>query len=226
MAETFANNATGTLNGSITNVATSLVLNAGQGAAFPATGNFRILIDSEIIIVGARSGDTLSSLTRGQEGTAGAAHNNGATVTHILTKGALETLAQTPGAWTAYTPTLTATTTNPTLGTGPTQSGRWSQFGKLVTGQASIIFGTSPTAGSGTYLVLLPAAVASSLVIVGNFMVFDSSGSTWRAGSIQQGASNTTAVLVMGGGNLITDASPWVWAASDEIRYSFMYETT
>lgn len=96
MAETFANNATGVLNATITSGATSLVLNSGQGAAFPSSGNFRILIESEIILVGARSGDTLSSLTRGQEGTAAAGHNAGVSVTHILTASALGIFAQSP----------------------------------------------------------------------------------------------------------------------------------
>jgi hypothetical protein len=72
------------------------VLQSGQGAAFPATGNFRILIGTEIIIVGARSGDTLSSLTRGAESTVAAAHNAGDAVTHELTAGALSTFATLP----------------------------------------------------------------------------------------------------------------------------------
>jgi hypothetical protein len=105
------------------------VLQSGQGAAFPATGNFRILIGTEIIIVGARSGDTLSSLTRGAESTAAAAHNAGDAVTHELTAGALGTFATVPlaasnisgyptdatkflsggGTWVAATPSMSTT---------------------------------------------------------------------------------------------------------------------
>jgi hypothetical protein len=90
MAEQLANNADGTLNGAINSAVTSLTLQTGEGAAFPSTGNFRIVIDAEIILVGARSGDTLSSLTRGVEGTAAAAHANGAAVAHVLTKGGMD----------------------------------------------------------------------------------------------------------------------------------------
>src|SRR6266542_3609922 len=85
MAEQLANQAASTLNGAIDNVVTSLVV--ANGTVFPASGNFRILIESELILVGARSGDTLSSLTRGIESTTAVAHNTPAAVTHILTAG-------------------------------------------------------------------------------------------------------------------------------------------
>jgi hypothetical protein len=86
--EQFANSAQTTLNGAITSTgATSLTVISG--ATFPATGTFRIQIDTEIIIVGIVSGNTWSNLTRGAEGSTAATHGNGATVTFILTAGAL-----------------------------------------------------------------------------------------------------------------------------------------
>jgi hypothetical protein len=88
MAEQLANRASSTLNGAIDNVVTSLTV--ANGTVFPASGNFRIVIDSEIIIVGARAGNVLSSLTRGAEGTAAASHANAAAVDHYLTKGGLD----------------------------------------------------------------------------------------------------------------------------------------
>lgn len=90
LAEQLANNAAGTLSANMLIGATSLTLSAGQGAAFPSSGNFRILIGSELILVGARATDTLSSLTRGIEGTAAAAHTAGDAVTHITTAGGLQ----------------------------------------------------------------------------------------------------------------------------------------
>jgi len=86
--EQFANNASSALNGAINNSVTSLVVTSASG--FPVAGNFRILIDSELILVGAISGSTLSSLTRGVEGTSAANHSNGATVTHVLTSAAIQ----------------------------------------------------------------------------------------------------------------------------------------
>jgi hypothetical protein len=59
------------------------------------------------------------------------------------------------GVWTAYTPQLTATTTNPSLGNG-TATGRYAQIGKLVYFWAQITFGSTTTRGSGSYQVSLP----------------------------------------------------------------------
>lgn len=87
--EKFSNNAESTLASTITSGATSLAVATGAGALFPSTGNFRIVIDAEIIIVGARTGDTLSSLTRGAEGTTAAGHLIGASVKHGVTAGGL-----------------------------------------------------------------------------------------------------------------------------------------
>lgn len=88
--EKFANNASTTLNGSIIAGASSLTVTSAAG--FPSSGQFRILVDNEIIIVGAVSGTTFSSLTRGAETTTDTGHSNGATITHILTAGGLTNL--------------------------------------------------------------------------------------------------------------------------------------
>lgn len=85
--EQFTNGPSTTLASTILLGATSLTVNDATG--FPTTGNFRIRIDSEIILVTAVSGTTFT-ITRAQEGTTAAGHSGGATVTHVLTAGALE----------------------------------------------------------------------------------------------------------------------------------------
>lgn len=70
---------TPTLASTINNSVTSLSVGSGQGSQFPAS-NFVISIDDEIMFVGSRSGDTLSSLIRGYEGTTAASHTAGAQV--------------------------------------------------------------------------------------------------------------------------------------------------
>jgi hypothetical protein len=88
MAEQLANNAASTLTVAIPDaVATSLTV--ANGTVFPATGNFRIIVDSELMLCTARVGNTLT-VTRGIEATTAAAHANGAAVTHVLTKGGLD----------------------------------------------------------------------------------------------------------------------------------------
>lgn len=95
-----ANNAETTLNGNITNSATTLVVNTTTN--FPLTGNFLCTIwnkasypdpfnDStmEIVLVTGVSGSTFT-ITRAQEGTTAQAHNNGNAVELLFTAGTLQ----------------------------------------------------------------------------------------------------------------------------------------
>jgi hypothetical protein len=86
--EQFTNSASTTLNGGINNSTTSVVVTSATG--FPTTGNFRILIDSELLLVTSVAGATFTVAARGTiEGTSAATHNNGAAVTEVLTAGSL-----------------------------------------------------------------------------------------------------------------------------------------
>lgn len=75
---------TTTLNGGITSSAASFV--AANGAAFPVSG-FKVVIDTETILVSKRSGNTFTVDTqpasRGYDGTTAASHLNGATITLV-----------------------------------------------------------------------------------------------------------------------------------------------
>jgi hypothetical protein len=84
--ELFANSSSSTLNGAITNSQTTVTVTAA--ASFPTSGNFRILIDSEILLVTAVGGNVFT-VTRGIENTVAASHLTAAPVTGILTAGAL-----------------------------------------------------------------------------------------------------------------------------------------
>lgn len=84
--ELFTNGAESTLSAGINDSTTSI--GVADGSVFPATGNFRIRIDDEILLVTARSGNTLTA-TRGQEGTTAASHDSAAAVKQILTAASL-----------------------------------------------------------------------------------------------------------------------------------------
>lgn len=87
MAEQLANNASTTLNGAINNSVTSVVVT--DGSKFPSTGNFRILVGTELMLVTARSSNTLT-VTRGIESTTAASHADLDIVDHVYTKGSLD----------------------------------------------------------------------------------------------------------------------------------------
>lgn len=134
-------------------------------------------------------------------------------------------------AWTAYTPTLQGSTTNPTLGTGSVATMRYLQAGKDVRGYFNITFGTAgAAAGSGTYSVTLPVNASSNYNghSVGRAVIFDSS--TSAIGYIDVVASSGILLLRYAAtyptGTLtsVTNAVPWTWAENDYIRGTFAYE--
>lgn len=88
------NGAVSTLNGSLTNVSTSIVVT--NGGVFSSQPQFRIIIGSEIMLVTAVAGNTLTA-TRGQEGTVAVAHTDGATVAQIVTRDGLQNYIITNG---------------------------------------------------------------------------------------------------------------------------------
>jgi hypothetical protein len=92
MAEQFENNYTTQLNGAIDDNDTTLTVDA---APTTMTGEFRIRIEDEIILVGAVSGLTFTGCTRGAEGTTAAAHADNAVVRHVLTAGAISNIETT-----------------------------------------------------------------------------------------------------------------------------------
>jgi len=84
--ERFKNLASTQLNGAIDNSATTIAVDSAMGFA---GGDFRILVDSEIMKVTGVSGLSLT-VQRGVEGTAPTSHADDSPVRHILTVGALD----------------------------------------------------------------------------------------------------------------------------------------
>lgn len=136
-------------------------------------------------------------------------------------------------AWTAWTPVLSATTTPPTLGTGSSVAGRYTQRGKTVHGWGAIAFGTSGvSAGNGTYSVAPPvvaressAVVPNVNLIVGSAMLRDHSTGIKTLASLNLSGANWIFRAYDGGGtNAVDNDAPWVWAAEDTLEFEFMYE--
>jgi hypothetical protein len=90
--EQFANNAASTTTGSVNNSSNPVSITVADASKFPTSGNFRILVDDEIMLVTAVSG-AVFTCTRAQESTTIASHSSGAAVTHVLTSASLLKLA-------------------------------------------------------------------------------------------------------------------------------------
>lgn len=127
MTENTANTYQTTLNnaGTLTSGATSMIVTSATGA--PAA-NFRVKIDTELILVTAKAGTTFT-ITRGIEGTTGASHSDGATVTHVLTSGGLAQLIA-EGAFTSWVQDVNESGTS--FANWTARSGTWDSDGTVI----------------------------------------------------------------------------------------------
>jgi len=130
-----------------------------------------------------------------------------------------------------YTASLTAATTNPSLGTGGTAEGRYTlRNGKWCDLRATVQWGTSGSAGSGQYFIALPVATSASITNgvsnVGSAMMRDASGGpALNVGTCYATASQTTMALLSVGGGLVNSSTPWAWGGSgDYITIGLTYE--
>lgn len=151
----------------------------------------------------------------------------------VSTNGSTWTQVMDIASWQTYTPTLTATTSNPTLGSGSAQTGRYTRLGNTIIGQARVAFGTSGVAaGSGEYRVSLPVTSAAYVNYqpIGNCVLFDSSsGNMGQPTACFATAGNLAefeypAAAPVGALVRVSNSAPWTWAASDAIWFNFCYE--
>jgi hypothetical protein len=130
-------------------------------------------------------------------------------------------------AWSTYTPQLTASTTNPTLGTGSVVNGSYVRYGRTVHLNVNIKFGTSGVnAGSGFYHISLP--VVAKTLSAGNHMGsaqgHDNSASNAVDGVCRIGSGGYDKAQLLLQDNLVSNSAPWTWAAQDQIHLSITYE--
>jgi hypothetical protein len=136
------------------------------------------------------------------------------------------------GEWTSYTPVLTATTTNPTLGTGSSATGAYARVQNLIVYNFQILFGSSGVnAGSGNYKVSLPVTSNATSAFYnatnGQTAFFDSSAnSVYFSPAWLESTTNLT-LLYQGAfnGNManISDTTPVIPGANDAISGLVIY---
>lgn len=129
-------------------------------------------------------------------------------------------------AWNKWTPVLTGSTGNPTLGTGSTQAGNYTRIGKLIVANAHVIAGSSGFVnGSGTVECTIPVAprkVTTSFPL-GSCAFYDDSVTTSYPGQVLYLSSIEVRFRIQGI-NLGTFTSPFTWAASDQLHFSLTYQ--
>lgn len=172
-----------------------------------------------------------TSLTRPASPSAGQYIYETDTARTYLYDGSAWVLVGGHAAWVTYTPTLTASTTSPTLGTGSSATGAYWRDGRLCHVQASVTFGSSGVnAGSGSYRLSLPFTGGSRAQnVVGTFWAVDSSAAAWATGFVTLAAAGTYVTFGYNTDTFfassILNNAPWTWAASDSLSMSITYET-
>ena len=136
------------------------------------------------------------------------------------------------GEWTSYTPVLTATTTNPTLGTGSSATGAYARVQNLIVYNFLITFGTSGVvAGVGDYKVSLPVTANATSAFYqasnGQTSFFDNSANVVYFGNAWLGTTTTLSLLYATGFNstlnTVSATAPAIPAASDAISGLIIY---
>lgn len=132
-------------------------------------------------------------------------------------------------AWTSYTPALTASTTNPTLGSGSQQTGAYLQMGKTIFAQGHIAFGSSGVAaGSGRYSISIPVAATGSSSFAAGIGIFQDASGTETWAFMPRVFTSTTFLMYLDqqvAGTLgIGSAAPVVPAASDSFDFLVIYQ--
>jgi hypothetical protein len=130
-------------------------------------------------------------------------------------------------AYTAYTPTWTAASTNPVIGNGSI-TGAYTRVGKFISFRVAITMGSTTTSGTGQWRLTLPVTARSELwgffvtarddSVPARYAVYASWSSS---GYVEFYAPATTA------GNAdrtITGTSPFTWAQNDNLFIHGEYE--
>jgi hypothetical protein len=144
-----------------------------------------------------------------------------------------DTLGAAFTMWTTWTPTWTASNTNPVIGNGAI-TGSYTRVGSTVHFSATILLGSTTTVGVGDYSVSLPLAAASGPDYLCHAYFHDADGATAAdqhyigGGVITSGASAIGAIHLAG----VLNGLPWSATApvvpdeGDYLTISGTYETS
>lgn len=187
---------------------------AGLGVYFVTPESSPVVVDLSPYYVAEEQTTTL------EVGLASRSVSTGATLGSTSVFGDVPLASVIPGT---YTPTLTATGSNPTLGTGGFASGTFSvDAAGWVSAKGRVVFGSSGTAaGSGTYAIALPVACDANYPIGLVHLYYPGLGQYIRT---VWSASASTAYFVDDSVGPVTAASPHAPAANAYFVFELHYK--
>lgn len=128
--------------------------------------------------------------------------------------------------WTAYTPTWTGATSNPTLGNG-TLTAAYMLAGKFCWYKIALTIGSSTALGTGTWSFTLPPSVTcgdATFTAVGASSYFDTSASNYYGGAVLLATSTTFQAADGTSGTRTGPSAPFVWATGDKLGLVGFFE--
>lgn len=152
----------------------------------------------------------------------------------VLTAAAMNSIGE---AWTSFTSTWTAATTNPAIGNG-TITAAYCQINKMVFARYRIVPGSTTTFGSGIYYFSLPVTAASAYVNrhpVGTAELNDVTITDYLGTVVLDNTSrvsilfpratvNSIGVTVSVEATFMTPTLPYTFGNADELKFSITYQ--
>ena len=127
-----------------------------------------------------------------------------------------------PG-WFNYSPTWTASSSNPVLGSG-TLLGRYFPSGKKITMFIDLTLAADTTTGTGLWRFSTPCIAVTLKYYQGTGLTYDASPSTQQQCIAQLQSATYVSCFPYNSINGITATSPWTWAANDVLRFQIDFE--
>ena len=173
-------------------------------------------------------GGILPSSTAPSSPYTGQAYHNGTDLL-VWNGTSWDTYFKVPGAWTPYSPSWTASTTNPNLGNG-TLIGRYSKIGRQVTFHINLTCGSTTTFGSGNYNFTLPpfTAAANGASMIGVAQLLGSARWQGQVVISPSATSVSTFFSTSSGDSRLSFQSPTVpesMTSTTQIRITGTYES-
>jgi hypothetical protein len=127
------------------------------------------------------------------------------------------------GAWTAYTPALTATTTNPSIGNGSI-TGAYSQQGKTVAFSIDLRVGSTTTRGVGRWYLSLPVPPVARLQAATVYLYVVGVGEYVGSAKIEGGIINNIQISTSTHAQALSHSLPATLPAGSPLIITGTYE--
>jgi hypothetical protein len=131
-------------------------------------------------------------------------------------------------AWTPYTPSWTAASTNPVIGNG-TLEGWYKVIGKTCFVRGNIVMGTTTTFGTGEWYISMPFTASHADAILMTANLLDNSSAWYNAtmNGARAGFNNRAPMQFQtssGTANDVNATNPFTWASTDRFLWNGSYE--